>query len=202
MIHNISNNTDSIDKAMEIHKYFAMIGSNLAKEIPNIHFDAAFLLDRMPPAFEFHELTHYGMAVLIRDSKSSNSRMDVISSRLLNEAGPGINLLVHIVNLSIRTEIFPAGLEIGCITPIFKEGDTTDPSNYHPISVLLSIGKLLECAIYSQLYDYFTRHSLFCDAQSGFRKGHSTSNCLLDFLDNIQSSINEGDSCGVLFLDL
>ena len=36
----------------------------------------------------------------------------------------------------------------------------------------------------------------------GFRKGHSTGSCLLDFLDGIYNDIDLGAACWVLFLDL
>ncbi len=38
--------------------------------------------------------------------------------------------------------------------------------------------------------------------QAGFRRGHSTGTCLLDFLGNIYENIDKGNLCGVLFLDL
>ena len=38
--------------------------------------------------------------------------------------------------------------------------------------------------------------------QSGFRKGHSTITCLLNFLDEVYNNIENGDLSGVLFLDL
>ena len=40
------------------------------------------------------------------------------------------------------------------------------------------------------------------DRQSGFRKGYSTGTCLVDFLHQIYSEVNEGGVCGLLFLDL
>ena len=48
----------------------------------------------------------------------------------------------------------------------------------------------------------FKKCELFADAQSGFKKGHSTPTCLLDVLDSIFREINLGRVCGVLFLDL
>ncbi len=81
------------------------------------------------------------MAVLIREFKSTNSSsLDGISSRLIKAAGPGIiDPLLHIFNQSINTGIFPSGLKIGSVTPLFKEGDASDPSNYRPISILPSL---------------------------------------------------------------
>ena len=42
--------------------------------------------------------------------------------------------------------------------------------NYRPISLLTSISKLFEKAVFSQLYDYFRNNDLFYDSQYGFLK--------------------------------
>ena len=39
-------------------------------------------------------------------------------------------------------------------------------------------------------------------AKQLFRKSHSTGTCLLDFVDNLFANIDQGMTCGVLFLDL
>ena len=46
-----------------------------------------------------------------------------------------VTILVHIINTSLRTGIVPAGWKVACITPLFKEGDRDDVSNYHPIAI-------------------------------------------------------------------
>ena len=70
------------------------------------------------------------------------------------------------------------------------------------ISILPTLGKLLECVVRDQLYDHLTNNNLLHASQSGFRKGHSTGTCLIDFLHNIYEEIDAGGACGCLFLDL
>ena len=41
----------------------------------------------------------------------------------------------HIINLSLRTGIFPDCLKLAKVTPIPKGGDSTNAGNYRPISV-------------------------------------------------------------------
>ena len=76
----------------------------------------------------------------MRDLKPSHScGMDGITARLLKEAGPSIYPVIqHIVNLSISHKCFPDCWKIGRITPLHKEGDTTIPGNFRPISVLVN----------------------------------------------------------------
>ena len=86
--------------------------------------------------------------------------------------------------------------------PLFKEGDASDPSNYRPISVLPTMGKLLERVAHNQLSKHFCEHDVLSPRQSGFRKGHSSVTCMIDFLDFIHQEVDRGSCCGVLFLDL
>ena len=62
--------------------------------------------------------------------------------------------------------------------------------------------KLLERAIHDQLYEFLDSGGLLCGRQSGFRKTHSTSTCLVEFLNVIYNYIERGNLSGVVFLDL
>ena len=98
-----------------------------------------------PQVFEFQEITLYETAILIRELKPSSScGVDGLTARLIKAAGPSIILpLCHVINLCISQSHMPSMLKIGCITPLFKDGNKSDPSNYHPISVLPVLGTSL-----------------------------------------------------------
>ena len=76
--------------------------------------------------------------------------------------------------------VFPDKLKHADVTPINKKKDKSDKTNYRPVSILPNISKIYEKLIYGQLYDYFDKALSPC--QSGFRKGHSTQDCLLAML--------------------
>ena len=80
-----------------------------------------------------------------------------------------------------------------CITPIYKSGDKAIVSNYHPISLLCIISKILEKIVYkytmSFLSDYFTKH------QFGFIPGCSSLQQLLLYINNLIMA--KEDSCQV-----
>ncbi len=75
-------------------------------------------------------------------------------------------------------------------------------NNYQPISVLPTLGKVLKRLIYNQCIDYIIGNNLLTVSQAGFREGHSTGACLANFLNEIYEEVDNGGTCGVLFLDL
>ncbi len=83
-----------------------------------------------------------------------------------------------------------------------KDGSRSDPNNYRPISVLPVLSKILERLAHNRLYRFITANDMLTPSQSGFRKGNSTSTCLVDFLQNIYENIEQSRTVGVLFLDL
>ena len=71
--------------------------------------------------------------------------LDNISSYFLKLALPFIgNSLAFMFNTSIQTSMFPDSWKIARVTPIYKNGDRADKSNYRPISVLPVISRLFE----------------------------------------------------------
>ena len=76
------------------------------------------------------------------------------------------NSLAFLFNISIETSQFQATWRVARITPIFKDGDRTVKSNYHPIAVLPVISKLFEELVFNQLYHYMKENSLFSSDQS------------------------------------
>ena len=78
--------------------------------------------------------------------------------------------LKYIFNLSITKGKFPNSMKIAKVTPLFKSGDMSDPSNYRPISVLPCFSKILEPIMYNRLYTYLTDNNMLYKKQFGFQK--------------------------------
>ena len=103
---------------------------------------------------------------------------------------------------SSQTSQFPDSWKVARITPIFKEGDKTEKSNYRPISVLPVISKLFEKLVFNQLYHYMKENSLFTSDQSGFLRLHSTLTCLLKMSDDWYNGLDLSKLVGLVFIDL
>ena len=110
--------------------------------------------------------------------------------------------LTFIFNPSIHQGIFPDSMKLTKVVPIFKQGSRFACSNYRPISVLSSISKIFERCIFNQLMFYFTNNDTTSSKQYGFRPGFTTSDCLIDLIEEITSSLDKGLYVVSLFLDL
>jgi len=51
------------------------------------------------------------------------------------------------------------------ITPAFKKGSTSKPSNYRPISLTCIASTLMEHIIVSNMMDYYDTHNILCPQQ-------------------------------------
>ena len=105
-------------------------------------------------------------------------------------------------NSSIDTSQFPSNWKVARVTPIFKEGDKTEKSNYRPISVLSVISRVFEKLIANKLSQYFGDNDPFHPGQSRFRKLHSTLACLIKNTDDWYSELDAGKLVGLECIDL
>ena len=93
--------------------------------------------------------------------------------------------LTSIFNNSILTERFPNEWKNGIITPIPKPGSLTTKSNWRPITILNTVGKIMEKVVHYQTSLYLQYHEILNDNQHGFRRNFSTSSAIHEFLIDI-----------------
>ena len=109
--------------------------------------------------------------------------------------------LMHIFQLSLSQGILPDNLKIAKISPIFKTGETTNLSNYRPISVLPCFSKILEKIMYNKLYKYFTEHNILYSKQFGFQRNNSTEHAIIQLYDQICESFEQNKFTLGVFID-
>ena len=80
-----------------------------------------------------------------------------------------------------------------------KDSKNTE-SNYRPVNMLLTISKIYEKCIFSQISNCFEK--ILSRYQFGFGKGHSTQQCLLVMIEKWRQSLGKGGHYGAPLTDL
>ena len=99
---------------------------------------------------------------------------DGIRNKILKLCSPIIEgYLVDAVNKAIETQCFPKNLKEAKVIALSKEGDTSSPESYRPISLLSAMSKVFEKILYTRKRKFFSQTNLFADNQFGFRNQYS-----------------------------
>ena len=88
------------------------------------------------------------------------------------------------------------------IAPILKKGDSTNKSNYRPVSCLVVLSKILDKIICEQLTNFMEQHGLLPDNQHGFRAARSTMSALSATQHEWSKNTGEKLITGILIWDL
>ena len=156
------------------------------------------------PSFSLSPVSRHFICKQLSSLKVNKSTgLDGISSRFLKDGVDMIsNPVLHIINLSISSEIVPSEFKMARVKPLFKKGSRLDVGNYRPVSILPVLSKILERAVNNQLNEYLSKKNLLYVFQSGFRKGFSTDTCLMNLNDFIKSESSKGNFTGIVLIDL
>ena len=154
--------TDKHKIANGFNKFFVNIGPNLASKIPlDNRSPTSYMRDRVADVMPVTLATEEEVVRIIRALKDSSSGWDHISARIVkNTHFTFIKPLTHIMNLSLETGIFPTELQIAKVIPLFKSGESTNFSNYRPVSVLPLFSKVLERLMYNHLLSFINEQGL------------------------------------------
>ena len=82
-----------------------------------------------------------------------------------------------------------------------KSGNSADPSNYRPISIVSVLSKPLEKHINKHLLLHLNSYNLLHPSQSGFRKKHSCQTVLTSLVEQWLTNINNNEFNGAVFVD-
>ena len=141
---------------------------------------------------------------IILNLKNTDSKgPDNIPTSLIKSCGHELcQILTYINNCSLLDGVFPEKLKMAKIIPIFKSGDVNIISNYRPISILSAFSKITEKLVSTRLINYLTQNSILHKNQFGFRPKLSTCLALLQLIDDVSKSIDDGNITVGVFIDL
>ena len=118
-----------------------------------------------------------------------------LSLDILNEP------LCYLCNRSLIEGVFPNGIKLANVLPLFKSGDPMLFNNYRPVSLLCVLSKVFKKVMYSRLLSFIENHNLLFQYQFGFHQMHSSYMALMIMMDKITAAMDRGDLVVGIFLD-
>ena len=196
----------STKMADSFNDYFSQAGVKVAESVGiSKHSFKEFLPPPQSNSFYFAPLNFEDVrnAIKCLKDKKSTDINNVSVNFLLKYEFLLSFPLAHIFNLSIEKGIFPSGLKTSKVIPVFKkEGSINDIQNFRPIAMVNTFGKVLEKIMAFRLTNFLNRNNFFYENQFGFTEGRGTNEAILKIVNFISESLNQGDYCIGIFLDI
>lgn len=183
--------------------YFTNIGPLLAAQLPYVP-DSQQSLSPITNSFVMREIEINEIISGVENLRIGKAAgLDTIPIKLLKD---NIDILcihlLHLFNHTLESGIYPNELKIAKVVPIFKDGDSSAPSSYRPISVLSVINTVFEKILCKRIKDFITKYSIFCHNQHGFRPNRSTSSAVLVLTQHLYRALHESKIAVVVYLDI
>ena len=162
-------------------------------------------MKRIKCTFSFKPVTPKEVLEIVRNLKNSKATgLDTIDTNtiklIIEEILPA---LTHVVNLSLKSEIFPQIYKKAKIIPLLKkpQADPLNPQFYRPVSLLPILSKVIERAVFRQMEEYLHANDLLHPSHHGGRPWHSTTTAIIELQDQWLQAIDRGDMAGCMMLD-
>ena len=112
--------------------------------------------------------------------------------------------ITNIVNLSLKSGVFPDTLKMAHMTPLLKKPSLSkdDMKIYRPVSNLNFISKLLEKNIAKRIRSHLESKDLLNRYQSAYRPMYSTETALLKVQNDLLRNLDDGKTTVLVLLDL
>ena len=109
--------------------------------------------------------------------------------------------LAYLFTASFKNHFLPPVWLTAFITPVFKKGDRTCPTNYRPIALTCVLCKIMESVIKDQLVSYLLSNNLITKHQHAFLLKHSTTTNLLESTRDWSLALNCHNNVDILYID-
>jgi len=117
---------------------------------------------------------------------------DGIPPKLLKETSfelsPSLTLLF---NSSLKQGRIPQHWKTASVTPIFKKGNRSNPTNYRPVSLTSVCCKTLERIIHANIMEHLNRLNILSKCQYGFHANYPTDLQVLHTMHDLMSNLNK-----------
>ena len=193
--------------ADELAEYFASIGSTLSRKIGKPNKGIIEYLSRM----KINEKSMFFMPTDVTEIKDiiqklpnkGSSGYDGISNKLIkcllnNLTEP----LIYVCNKSLQEGIFPDAMKHANVVPLYKSKSKLEKINYRPISLLLTLSKILEKLVHKRTYSFLQASNILYAGQYGFREKHSCEHAVSELVGQVVKNQTKNKHTAAVFLDL
>jgi len=128
--------------------------------------------------------------------------IDSVGSRMLIEIADELSVYVaELYNKSLKTGDVPEERKLANVTPIYKKGKRSSSANYRPVSLTVTLCKVLEFLIQDKVMEHQDFYKLVKDTQHGFVKNRSCLTNLLILLEEVINYVDSGYPVDIIYLD-
>ncbi len=189
--------TTALEKANALNNKFQSIFTN--EDCQNLPSVDNGTVPQMPTI----NVTTEGVVKLLKDLKPHKAPgPDNITPKVLKECAESIAPpLRQVFQKSLSTGELPEDWLTANVSPIFKKGDRSDPSNYRPVSLTSIPCKILEHIIHSNMMTHFETHNLLNNEQHGFRRGRSCETQLALTVHDLAQILDNQGQADVIIMD-
>ena len=164
------------------------------------------LFDGMSPFESIPSLSIDACGVLSQLRRLNPSRAhgpDELSPQLLRlvaeELAPALTIIFQqSYDLSSTTKDWNSAI----VTPIYKEGLKSDPSNNRPISLTCICFKIMEHIMLSHIAKHIAKNNIIINEQHGSRYKLSTTTQLINTTTDCNNTLNNKSQTDIIFLDI
>ena len=199
--------TNGLQIVNEFARYYSNVGKNLAqgmsKPSRTIHSYLQDIKSNQRSIF-LNPVTNLEVTKIIRKLLPKHSSgLDNINNKILKEIDDLISdPLTTIINNSLSRGTFPKAIKQAKVVPLYKSKNRDMTTNYRPISLLLTLSKILEKVMYSRVYNFLCATNQLYISQYGFRKQHSCEHAVGELIAKITKGMETGKFTSGIFLDL
>ena len=189
---NGSEISDRREIAQNFNNYFCNVANLLDSTIPAQLSDPRDNINvNLSSSLFFNPVNPFEIINIVNKLKNSSYGLYSIPTNVFKSVIDVLCLpLSVLINQSLSTGIFPDSLKKAVVVPIHKSGSESELSNYRPTSTLPLLSKIFERSVYNRLNGFLNKHDILSYSQFGFRRGRSTVDALVRFVEEIYESWN------------
>ena len=163
-------------------KFFSSVGETFANRIPKSKNSASYYVNKIcqnKSSLYFKPINSSEIKRLIwKLPNKKSSGYDNIDNILLKQLCDKIsNPFAYICNMSLTQGTFPSSMKLADVVPLYKNKERHLRTNYRPISLLITLSKLLEKVVHAQTYTFQNDTGQIFKSQYGFHNNHSCIKC-------------------------